>query len=67
MAESQYLEHSIKYQRGVNHSIYVKLGKIFHLRNSALIELEVVNLESQSDVLQNIIDNHYGEFLVITV
>ena len=57
----------IKYHRRIDHLVVVQLSQILDLCDAFLVELELILLESQSDILQNIVHDANNKVLVISV
>ena len=67
MSERHNAVQSIEYDRRIYHFVVVKLSKVLCFRCSALIELEIILLETEGNLLQYVIDDSDGEVLVVTI
>jgi hypothetical protein len=59
--------HGVKYDRVINHSVIVKFAQIFYFCKTSLVELKVVLLQTENNVLENIINDYSDKILVISV
>lgn len=67
MSEGHDSIHCIEDDRMINHPIVVKLTKILDLCNSALVEFEIILLQSKHDVFQEIVNDGSDKVLVISI
>lgn len=51
----------------INHLVVVQLAEEFDLRDTSLVELEVVVFETQRDSLEDVVDDTDHEILVVSV
>ena len=58
---------SVKYHWRVDHLKIVQFPQILYLRDSSLIELEVILFKARGNLLEDIIDDHDDKILVVTV
>ena len=57
----------VKDHRRVNHLVVVELSEILDFGNSLLVKLEVVLLQTQRDLLEDVVHNANDKVLVIPV
>lgn len=67
MAERDDAVQRIKDHRRINHLVVVELSKVLDFRDTFLVELEVVLLQSQRNLFKDIVHNADDEILVIPI
>lgn len=67
MSECRDLEQSIEDDRRIYHAIDIELSKIPDLRDTSLVELEVIVLKAKRDVLQQVVNYADGEVLMVSI
>lgn len=67
MTKSNYAIQGVKDHRRVNHLVVVELSEVLDFSDSLLIELEIVLLQTQRDLLEDVVHNADDEILVISI
>ena len=67
MSEGNNAVQSIKYHGRIDHLVVVQFPQIFYLGYPALVKFKVILFQTQSDLLEDIVNDHDDKVLVVAV